>query len=175
MLPFVFFSTATRSRDHGGHSNVPPPSRRWKIQRPSRARDKVISCFYDSKNHALWYLLPPTASDVVSLLRSRSHCGQSMWITPPCFGGVSPRSPLHWCFTITIISMFFTWVSESNNRYIIMHDSKYYQNFTIPRSIFSSVHKNRKYPSTGGDGGKSGSEKCKILEYLLRVYVHRGS
>ena len=34
-----FFSTATRSRDHGGgRSNAPPPSRRWKIQRPSRAR-----------------------------------------------------------------------------------------------------------------------------------------
>ena len=36
-----FFSTATRSRDHGGgRSNAPPPhpSRRWKIQGPSRAR-----------------------------------------------------------------------------------------------------------------------------------------
>ena len=35
-----FFSTATRSRDHGGggRSNAPPPSRRWEIQRPSRAR-----------------------------------------------------------------------------------------------------------------------------------------
>ena len=34
-----FFPTATRSRDHGGRSNAPPPpSRRWKIQRPSRAR-----------------------------------------------------------------------------------------------------------------------------------------
>ena len=35
-----FFSTATRSRDHGGRSNAPPPSRRWEIQRPSRARVK---------------------------------------------------------------------------------------------------------------------------------------
>ena len=38
-----FFSTVTRSRDHGGggRSNAPPPpSRRWKIQRPSRARVK---------------------------------------------------------------------------------------------------------------------------------------
>ena len=35
-----FFSTATRSRDHGGGAfkRPPPPSRRWKIQRPSRAR-----------------------------------------------------------------------------------------------------------------------------------------
>ena len=35
-----FFSTAARSRDHGGgRSNAPPPpSRRWEIQRPSRAR-----------------------------------------------------------------------------------------------------------------------------------------
>ena len=36
-----FFSTATRSRDHGGaFKRPPPPSRRWKIQRPSRARVK---------------------------------------------------------------------------------------------------------------------------------------
>ena len=36
-----FFSTATRSRDHGGvQTPPPPPSRRWKIQRPSRARVK---------------------------------------------------------------------------------------------------------------------------------------
>ena len=35
-----FFSTATRSRDHGGAFKRPPPSRRWKIQRPSRARVK---------------------------------------------------------------------------------------------------------------------------------------
>ena len=36
-----FFSTATRSRDHGGGVQTPPPpSRRWKIQRPSRARVK---------------------------------------------------------------------------------------------------------------------------------------
>ena len=36
----LFFSTATRSRDHGGGGvqTPPPPSRRWKIQRPSRAR-----------------------------------------------------------------------------------------------------------------------------------------
>ena len=41
---FSFFSTATRSRDHGGgRSNAPPPSRRWKIQRPSRARVKGIA------------------------------------------------------------------------------------------------------------------------------------
>ena len=34
-----FFSTATRSRDHGGGVQTPPPpSRRWEIQRPSRAR-----------------------------------------------------------------------------------------------------------------------------------------
>ena len=34
-----FFSMATRSRDHGGGVQTPPPpSRRWKIQRPSRAR-----------------------------------------------------------------------------------------------------------------------------------------
>ena len=40
---FSFFSTATRSRDHGGGAfkrPPPPPSRRWKIQRPSRARVK---------------------------------------------------------------------------------------------------------------------------------------
>ena len=37
-----FFSTATRSRDHGGGGvqTPPPPSRRWKIQRRSRARVK---------------------------------------------------------------------------------------------------------------------------------------
>ena len=37
-----FFSTATRSLDHGGGGvqTPPPPSRRWKIQRPSRARVK---------------------------------------------------------------------------------------------------------------------------------------
>ena len=37
-----FFSTATRSRDHGGgvQTPPPPPSRRWEIQRPSRARVK---------------------------------------------------------------------------------------------------------------------------------------
>ena len=36
----LFFSTATRSRDHGGgvQTPPPPPSRRWEIQRPSRAR-----------------------------------------------------------------------------------------------------------------------------------------
>ena len=38
----LFFSTATRSRDHGGAFKRPPPSRRWKIQRPSRARVKGI-------------------------------------------------------------------------------------------------------------------------------------
>ena len=33
-----FFSTETRSRDHGGaFKRPPPPSRRWKIQRPSMA------------------------------------------------------------------------------------------------------------------------------------------
>ena len=37
-----FFSTATRSRDHGGAFKRPPPSRRWKIQRPSRARVKAL-------------------------------------------------------------------------------------------------------------------------------------
>ena len=37
-----FFSTATRSRDHGGGAfKRPPPSRRWEIQRPSRARVKI--------------------------------------------------------------------------------------------------------------------------------------
>ena len=40
-----FFSTATRSRDHGGGAfKRPPPSRRWKIQRPSRARVKSGDC-----------------------------------------------------------------------------------------------------------------------------------
>ena len=34
----LFFSKATRSRDHGGGGVQTPPSRRWKIQRPSRAR-----------------------------------------------------------------------------------------------------------------------------------------
>ena len=41
-----FFSTATRSRDHGGRAfkrPPPPPSRRWKIQRPSRARANPIT------------------------------------------------------------------------------------------------------------------------------------
>ena len=37
-----FFSTATRSRDHGGFKRHPPPSRRWKIQWPSRARVKCV-------------------------------------------------------------------------------------------------------------------------------------
>ena len=40
-----FFSTATRSRDHGGggvQTPPPPPSRRWEIQRPSRARVKGV-------------------------------------------------------------------------------------------------------------------------------------
>ena len=137
---------------------------------------KVISCFSDSKSHALLYLLPRAPSDVVSFLRiTRFHCRQSMWVTPPCCGGVTPRNPLHWCFTITIISMFFTWVSESNNRYIIMHDSKILpklHNFSFYLFI---CHANRKYSSTDGDSGKSGPEKCEILEYLLRVYVHRGS
>ena len=45
-----FFSTASRSRDHWGgvQTPPPPPSRRWKIQRPSRARvNKWISvCRY---------------------------------------------------------------------------------------------------------------------------------
>ena len=47
-----FFSTATRSRDHGGGAfkRPPPPSRRWKIQRPSRARVKSFHfrylCFF---------------------------------------------------------------------------------------------------------------------------------
>ena len=40
----LFFSTATRSRDHGGaFKRPPPPSRRWKIQRPSRARVKRLA------------------------------------------------------------------------------------------------------------------------------------
>ena len=34
----LFFSTTTRSRDHGGGGAFKRPSRRWKIQRPSRAR-----------------------------------------------------------------------------------------------------------------------------------------
>ena len=59
------------------------------------------------KSHALWYLLPRIPSDVVCLLRSHFHCRQSMWVTPPCCGGVTPRSPIHWCFTITKISFFF--------------------------------------------------------------------
>ena len=42
----LFFSTATRSRDHGGRSNA-PPSRRWEIQRPSRARVK------QQRNHSV--------------------------------------------------------------------------------------------------------------------------
>ena len=37
-----FFSTATRSRDHGGGAFKGPPSRRWKIQRPSRTRVKGL-------------------------------------------------------------------------------------------------------------------------------------
>ena len=37
-----FFSTPTRSRDHGGAFKCPPPPSRWlKIQRPSRARVKL--------------------------------------------------------------------------------------------------------------------------------------
>ena len=42
-----FFSTATRSRDHGGgRSNAPPPSRRLKIQRPSRARVNPLNRYF---------------------------------------------------------------------------------------------------------------------------------
>ena len=41
-----FFSTTTRSRDHGGAFNLPPPSRRWKIQRPSRARVNRVEIFF---------------------------------------------------------------------------------------------------------------------------------
>ena len=48
-----FFSTATRSRDHGRRSNAPPPppppSRRWKIQRPSRARVNEVK-FHTTAN-----------------------------------------------------------------------------------------------------------------------------
>ena len=47
----LFFSTATRSRDHGGGAfkrppPPPPPSRRWKIQRPSRARVNNINTIW---------------------------------------------------------------------------------------------------------------------------------
>ena len=55
-----------------------------------------------------------------------------------------------------------------------MHNSKILpklHNFSFYLFI---CHTNRTYPSTDGDGGKSGPEKRKILEYLLRVYVHRG-
>ena len=41
-----FFSTATRGWDHGGAFKRPPPSRRWKIQRPSRARVKTYRVLF---------------------------------------------------------------------------------------------------------------------------------
>ena len=40
-----FFSTATGAEIMGGGVQTPPPpSRRWKIQRPSRARVKKVTC-----------------------------------------------------------------------------------------------------------------------------------
>ena len=42
-----FFFTATRSRDHGGGRSNAPPSRRWKIQRPSRARVNKATSTYN--------------------------------------------------------------------------------------------------------------------------------
>ena len=51
----LFFSTATRSRDHGGgRSNAPPPSRRWEIQRPSRARVSALSQRKGTQEKVLW-------------------------------------------------------------------------------------------------------------------------
>ena len=39
---FPFCSTMRRSRDRRGGVQTPPPSRSWKIQRPSRARVKLV-------------------------------------------------------------------------------------------------------------------------------------
>ena len=48
---FPFCSTMLRSRDRGGVFKHPPsPSRSWKIQRPSRARDKVVYSYFNLNN-----------------------------------------------------------------------------------------------------------------------------
>ena len=52
-----FFSMATRSRDHGGGAfkRPPPPSRRWKIQRPSRARVNLLPAGGHFAPQPLWF------------------------------------------------------------------------------------------------------------------------
>ena len=54
-----FFSTATRSRDHGGGGVQTPPSRRWEIQRPSRARVNTMS---PSNQSCIWPVPIPTGA-----------------------------------------------------------------------------------------------------------------
>ena len=54
----------------------------------------------------------------------------------------------------------FDMVSESNNRYVIMHASKILPKYHHSRSNFSFVcHINEKYPSIDVDGVNSGPEK----------------
>ena len=73
-----FCSTATRSRDHGrGRSNAPPPNRRWKIQRPSRARVNMLKW-------AVW-LLPVhihITSKTVMLASHRLKCATETHFLP---------------------------------------------------------------------------------------------
>ena len=71
--------------------------------------------------------ISPTAYPIgrLSLLRSRFLCKRSMWVTQPCCGGVYPRSSLHWCFTITLISIFLHgYLNPITGRHVIMHASK---------------------------------------------------
>ena len=89
---------------------------------------KVILCFSDSKSHAL-YLLPRTPYEVTSLLQSRSLCRQSMWVKckpAMLWRGYPPKSITLVFYHYYNINAYYhvTWVSESNNRYIILTDSK---------------------------------------------------
>ena len=73
-----FFSTATRSRDHGGggRSNAPPPpSRRWEIQRPSRARVKE----YLSDSATARTVMRYTSQAVTAVRSWDCHSGTEKW------------------------------------------------------------------------------------------------